>query len=123
MTKAAALQNFFSGFGMYAYPTTAVPSGAELPYLTYDPVFDSWEGGEVGITVKLWFYTESEAVPNAKAQELSEAIGRGGKVIPCDGGFIWLKRGSPWCRNITDDIDRNIKCRDINVTADYLTAN
>lgn len=55
MTKAAALYQFFSGFDMPAYASTAVPEDAVLPYLTYDLITSAWEGGEVGLTVNLWF--------------------------------------------------------------------
>ena len=122
MTKGAALQAFFSQF-MDAYAASAVPEDVNFPYLTYELITSAWDGGEVGLTVNLWFYTTSEAVPNAKAQELSDAIGYGGVTLPCDGGFIWLKRGSPWCQNLQDDTDKNIKRRYINVTAEYLTLN
>ncbi len=123
MTKAAALFQFFSGFGMPAYAATAVPEDAVFPYLTYELITSAWEGGETGLTVNLWFYTESEAVPNAKAEELSAAIGLGGKTLPCDGGYVWLKRGSPWCQSLSDETDAGIKRRYINVTAEYLTLN
>lgn len=122
MTKGAALQAFFSQF-MDAYAVSAVPEDAAFPYLTYELITSAWDGGEVGLTVNLWFYTTNEAVPNAKAQELSDAIGYGGVTLPCDGGFIWLKRGSPWCQNLQDDTDKNIKRRYINVTAEYMTLN
>ena len=122
MTKGAALQSFFDSI-MTSYAESAVPDDATLPYLTYELITSAWDGGEIGWTVNLWFYTTSEAVPNAKAQELSDAIGYGGVTLPCDGGFIWLKRGSPWCQNIQDDTDKNIKRRYINVTAEYMTLN
>ena len=122
MTKGASLQAFFFQF-MYAYPASDLPEDVPFPYLTYELITSAWDGGEVGLTVNLWFYTTSEAVPNAKAQELSDAIGYGGVTLPCDDGFIWLKRGSPWCQNLQDDTDPNIKRRYINVTAEYLTLN
>ncbi len=123
MTKAAALHQFFSSFGITAYTATSVPEDAVFPYLTYELITNAWEGGEVGLTVSLWFYTTSEAVPNAKAEELSEAIGMGGKILRCDGGYIWLKRGSPWCQSLADETSPTIKRRYINVTAEYLTKN
>ena len=123
MTKAAALYQFFSGFGMPAYAASSVPDDVIFPYLTYELTTSAWDGGEVGLTVNLWFYTTSEAVPNTKAQELSDAIGYGGVTLPCDGGFIWLKRGSPWCQSLQDDTDKNIKRRYINITAEYMTLN
>lgn len=122
MTKGEVLQSFFGRF-LTAYPSTSVPDDVTFPYLTYEPIFDSWGGGEVGLTVNLWFYTTSEAIPNAKAEELSEAIGLGGITLPCDGGYIWLKRGSPWCQSLSDATNPGIKRRYINVTAEYLTLN
>lgn len=120
MTKEAALQAFFERF-LPSYASSAVPEDVVFPYLTYDLVTSAWEEGEVSLTVNLWYYTTSEAAPNAKARELSQAIGRGGTQLPCDGGTIWLKRGSPWCQSLHDDADTRIKRRYINVTAEYLT--
>lgn len=123
MTKAAAIQKFFSSFGMEAYTTASVPDDAVFPYLTYELAVSAWEEGEVALTVDLWFHTESEAIPNRKAEELSAAIGQGGAMLRCDGGYVWLKRGSPWCQSIRDEADRSIKRRYINVTAEYFTLN
>lgn len=121
MTKAAALYKFFSSFGMPAYAASSVPDDVIFPYLTYDLITSAWGGEEVGLTVNLWFYTTSEAIPNAKAQELSKAIGLGGVMLPCDGGAIWLKRGSPWCQSLKDETSQTIKRRYLNVTAEYMT--
>lgn len=122
MTKGEALQSFFGRF-LPAYPSTAVPKDVTFPYLTYEPIFDSWGGGEVGLTVNLWFHTRSEAVPNAKAQEMADAIGLGGITLPCDDGYIWIKRGSPWCQSLADATNTGIKRRYLNVTAEFLTLN
>ena len=122
MTKGAALQSFFNGI-MPAYAETSVPDDAAFPYLTYQLALNAWDSGETALAINMWFRTPSEAIPNAKAQELSDAIGYGGVTLPCDGGFIWLKRGSPWCQNLQDDTDQNIKRRYINVTAEYMTLN
>lgn len=122
MTKGEALQAFFERF-LPAYAASAVPEDVTFPYLTYELITDAWDGGEVGLTVNLWYYTTGEAAPNAKAQELSDAIGLGGVSIPCDGGFIWLKRGSPWCQSLYDASDSHIKRRYLNVAAEYMTLN
>ena len=122
MTKGAALQAFFSRF-MDAYAASAVPDDATLPYLTYELITSAWGGGEVGLTVNMWFRTTSEKEPNAAVDKLSNAIGLGGVQIPCDDGVIWLKRGSPWAQSMTDATDKTIKRRYINVTAEYLTLN
>ena len=122
MTKEAALQAFFEQF-LPSYAASAVPEDVEFPYLTYELITSAWEEGEVGLTVNLWYYTTSEATPNAKAREISQAIGPGGVQIPCDGGSIWLTRGAPWCQSLTDSTDTQIKRRYLNVTANYNTLN
>lgn len=122
MTKDKALQAWFERF-FDAYPASNVPDDVTFPYLTYELITGAFDGGEIGLTVNVWYYTESEAVPNAKVQEISNAIGMGGSVIPCDGGYIWIKRGSPWCQNIAEDDEPNIKRRYLNITVEYLTEN
>lgn len=120
MTKDKALYAWFNNF-MPFYPASSVPGDVVFPYGTYELITDSLYGGEVGLTVNLWFYTESEADPNAKAQEFAQYIGMGGAVIPCDEGYIWIKRGTPWSQSLVDESDAKIKRRYINVTAEYLT--
>ena len=120
-TKAAALHEFFSSFGLPAYPVSSVPEDTVFPWLTYELVTSFWEQGEVALVLNLWYYTESEAKPNAKAEDISKAIGMGGALLPCDDGVIWLKRGSPWCQSLQDATDPMIKRRYINITAEYLT--
>lgn len=120
MTKDKALYAWFNNF-MPFYPVSSVPGDVVFPYGTYELITDSLYGGEVGLTVNLWFYTESEADPNAKAQEFAQYIGLSGAVIPCDEGYIWIKRGTPWSQSLTDENDNKIKRRYINVTAEYLT--
>lgn len=121
MTPEAAIHQFMSGFGMPAYAATATPSGAEFPYLTYDLVLGGWMQGEVNMPVNLWFRTDSEAVPNAKVREMSEAIGLGGVTVPCDGGMLWLKKGSPWAQSVrVEGEDEKIKRRYVNVNVEYL---
>lgn len=128
MTKNKALYAWLNEF-MPFYRASSVPSepenpeGVLFPYGTYEYVEDSWGGGEVSMTVNLWFHTTSEAVPDEKAQELSKRIGYGGVTIPCDGGYIWLKRGSPFCQSLKYEDDNSIKRRYINLTAEYLTLN
>lgn len=119
MTKGAALQQFFSQF-LTAYTATSVPEDVIFPYLTYDAVFDAWGGEPVSLTVNLWFYTESEAVPNAKADEISKALEGGAVLDMGNGEYIVLHRGSPWCQALRDETNNNVKRRYLNVTANYL---
>lgn len=122
MTKAAALKKFFSSFGISAYPSNAVPEETVFPWLTYEASFGYLEDGEIPIAVHLYYHTTSEAVPNEKVEEIGQAIGRGGTVIHCDDGAIWIKRGSPFCTPQTDADRPEIKHRYMNLTLEYLTA-
>ena len=121
MTKEQALYKFFNSFGIVGYRNTSVPDDVIFPYLTYDVPISSFEEDPVSITLNLYYYTDSEAEPDAKAEAIRNAIGMGGKLLNCDGGFIWLKWGSPWCQSLVDDTNANIKRRYINITAEYLT--
>lgn len=121
MTKEQALHNFFNSFDIVGYRKTSVPDDVIFPYLTYDVPISSFEEDPVSITVHLYDYTDSEAVPDAKAEEIRQRIGMGGVLLNCDGGAIWLKWGVPWCQSLVDETNRNIKRRYINITAEYLT--
>ena len=121
MTKEQALYQFFNSFGIVGYRNTSVPDDVIFPYLTYDAPISSFEEDPVSITLNLYYYTDSEANPDAKAEEIRQRIGMGGVLLNCDGGAIWLKWGVPWCQSLVDDTNRNIKRRYINITAEYLT--
>lgn len=122
MTKEAALNAFFSKFGLPAVATSSVQKDMTLPYLSYDVTTAAWGDGDVEITASLWYYTESEKEPNAKAREIAEAIGLGGVLLNCDGGAIWLKRGTPWCQNLYDE-DPLVKRRYLKMSAEFFTLN
>lgn len=123
MTKEAALHQFFNSFGIPGYTISSVPDDAVFPWLTYELITGSIESGENALTVNLWYYGESESVPNAKVRDIAEYIGYSGKILNVDGGFIWIKRGTPWCQNLRDETNANIKRRYLNITVEYLTLN
>ena len=120
-TPEAALFQFLSGFGLTAYAATSTPSDAEFPYLTYDLVVGDWDSGEVGIAVNLWYRTDSEKVPNSKVREIGREIGRGGTLVKCDGGTLWIKKGSPWAQSLrVEGEDEKVKRRYLNISVEYL---
>lgn len=122
MTKAAAIYQFWSGFGLTAYEENTVPEDAVFPYVTYQLVTDSF-GREVAATASLWYRSESWTAINAKMEEISAHIGLGGKIIKCDGGRIWIKRGQPFAQNMGDESDDLIKRKYLNLTFEFFTAN
>lgn len=134
MTKAAAIYNFYSSFNIPAFEENSVPTYEEdkgnsspddtdlkFPYLTYELITDSF-GTEIPISFSIWYRSESWTAANAKEKEISAAIGRGGKILPCDGGAIWLKRGTPFAQRMGDDSDEMVKRIYFNVSAEFITA-
>lgn len=122
MTKAAAVYQFWNSFVLTAYEENTVPTDATFPYITYQLVTDSFDR-EVPVTASLWYRSESWTAINAKTEEISQKISRGGKIISCDGGAIWLKRGQPFAQNMGDESDDLIKRKYLNLSVEYLTAN
>ena len=122
MTKAAAIYQFWSGFGLTAYEENTDPANAAFPYITYQLVTDSFDR-EVAATASLWYRGESWTAINAKTEEIARFIGGGGCLLDCDSGFIWLKRGTPFAQNMGDESDDLIRRKYINVTVEYMTAN
>ena len=122
MTKAAAIYQFWSGFGLTAYEENTVPEDATFPYVTYQLVTDSFDR-EVAATASLWYRGESWTAINSKTEEIAQHIGLGGKIIKCDGGRIWIKRGQPFAQNMGDESDDLIKRKYLNLTFEFFTAN
>jgi hypothetical protein len=122
MNRYAALHSFYASFGLKAYEENTIPSGdraPEFPYLTYNVITDSF-GHDVSLALSLWYRDTSLKAINAKTDEISAAIGAAGRFIPCDGGGIWLRRGSPFAQNMSDPEDEMIKRKYINLVAEYI---
>ena len=111
MTKNAVIHEFFSGFGLNAYPSVSVPtSGDEMPdfpYLTYS-VNTDWGDARNLCTASLWYRSESWTAINAKVDEISQAIGLG-ITLECDEGGIIVRKGNPWSQPMGDDSDNLVK--------------
>lgn len=123
-TKAATIYEFWNSLEMPAYEENSVPTGEDapkFPYITYQLVTDSL-GNEVAMTASLWYRGTSWVEANAKTEEISQRIGRKGAVLNCNGGKVWIKRGTPFAQNMGDESDNLIKRKYLNITAEYLTA-
>lgn len=122
MTKAATIYNFWNRFGLTAYEENSVPEDASFPYITYQLATDSF-GNSVLLTASLWFRSSSWVEINALTEDISEAIGMGGRILRYNGGSVWLKRGSPFAQNMGDESDDLIKRKYLNIEAEFLSAN
>jgi hypothetical protein len=124
MDKEQALHRFWSGFGLTAYDENTVPDNALTTnggkYLTYNVATASLDE-PTPLYANLWYKSSSWAEITVKANEISVAIGRGGAIVPFDGGYIWICRGTPFSQRMPDD-DDTIRRIYINVMAEYLSA-
>lgn len=120
-TQAQAIHRFMSGFDIPAYASTAVPSDVDYPYLTYELVLGSWGDGDVNMTVNIWYRTESESEPNAKAKQIADVVGLGGVMVSSDNGGVWIKKGNPFCQTIEAGAnDELVKRRYINLSLEFV---
>lgn len=122
MNVHAAIQSFFGGFGLNAYPAISVPTGEDapnFPYLTYVANTDS-EMGRVMVTASVFYRSTSWIDCNAKVDEISRAIGDK-TVVECDNGAIIIRKGSPWAQPMGDDSDNMIKRKILNMEFLYVT--
>ena len=123
MTKNAALQGFFSLFGLSAIPASSVPSTGDnlpvLPYLTYETPTDS-EMNVATATASLWYRSESWLDINAKTEQISQYIGTG-VVIPCDGGGMIIRKGTPFAQPMGDPSDDLMKRKVLSFEITFMT--
>lgn len=128
MNKEQALNSFWNGFGIPAFDENSVPEyitkdGAlvplEPPYITYETRTDDF-GYPVALTASIWYRSSTWADITAKAQEISDFIGRGGRMIAYSGGAFWIQKASPWASRMDDPADNMIRRIVLNVTVEYL---
>lgn len=125
MDKAQSIHSFWSGFGLSAYDENTVPTGKDapnMPYVTYSVTTDSL-GSVVQLSGSLWYRSTSWAEISKKADEISEYIGVGGKVLKLDSGYVWVVRGQPFAQRMSDNSDETVRRIYINLQAEFLTAN
>lgn len=123
MNKAQALHSFWSSFKVGnkpvpAYDESTVPVDAGFPRITYEVVEDSI-GQEVVMTASIWDRNMSWVRSEEIAEDISVLVGLGGFNIPCVGGSLWIKRGTPFAQRMTDT-DDSIRRIVINIEAEYI---
>lgn len=119
MTKEKAYHAFLASFGWPVYDENTVPDDAVLPRITYN-LSDAEFGAPVAMSVNLWNRSTSWASVTGKADEIYRIISLGGKLIPYDRGYIWVKRGQPFSQRMADEND-SIRRIYINLEVEYLT--
>lgn len=120
MNVIQSLHNFWSSFGLVAYDEQTVPDNAQLPYITYEASKDFF-GSTIAQSASIWYHSPSWVDITAKEAEIADYIGRGGRMIACDEGAFWIKRGEPWAQRMTDPSDDMIRRIVLNLEVDFLT--
>ena len=119
MNKTQAINNFWNGFGLMAYDAGSVPDDAELPYITYTIGTDDFDS-PVSLTANIWYRSKTWANITNKCEEISQKISRGGCMVRCDGGAIWINKGHPFSQRVADP-DDSIRRIFINYEAEFIS--
>ncbi|MBR0340741.1 MAG: hypothetical protein IJH64_00550 [Oscillospiraceae bacterium] len=123
MTKMRALYSFFSSFGIPAYEENSIYSGnVELPYITYGINTASFPASNVPIPASIWYRSASWKEIQDKVMAINATLKNGGASLPCDGGFILLKRENDREADLTGDpSDKLVKRAILHIVADFNT--
>lgn len=119
MDKQQALQSFWNGFGLPAYEESTVEEDAEMPYITYNVISDSFEN-TVTLNADIWYYSKSWKGIDQMSNAIARLIGLGGVLMRIEGGYLWVKKGTPFSQHVTDPNDMVRRIR-LTVEADFLT--
>ena len=125
LDKAQALNAFWNSFGVKAYEENTVPasvvSASDGMYIAYEVTLDSFPNTSMLAASLYEVNNRKWSGVDAKAAEISAGIGYGGKIQPCDGGALWIKRGSPFSQHMAGENDTTRRIY-LNIEVDFLTA-
>ena len=125
--KTEALYNFWSQFGVKAYPSVMVPNEAlkdliniGTPYLTYDIVLGEFEDN-CYMTGQIYYNVLKQGInPLVREQEyITNALKRGGMTIRYSDGLMRVNLASPGAQIISTEKDAIKKCV-INIVVEYM---
>lgn len=115
---AQTWHDFLASFDLPAYDENTVPEDAALPRITYSYVASELDA-PVSLTASLWYRSKSWREITLKAEEIYEHVTRGGEARSMQGGYLWIKRGSPFSQRISDT-DDGIRRILLNFTVEFL---
>lgn len=122
MTKAQAIYNFWSSFGLKAYDTQSVPDSAVLPYITYETSTGAI-GAQMALTGDVWYRSTSWKAVSDKVDEIAKKIAEMDAVKIDDGYmYVTIPELSPFSQRLADPDDDMIKRISLNVNFEFLTS-
>ena len=126
-SKEYALHRFWSSFGLTAYDETTVGDRRDVMaetggrYITYGVSTSTFED-PVPLHASLWYRDMFWTDITAKTNEISAYIGYGGRLVPYDGGYLWICRGVPFAQRMEDEDDQ-VRRMYLNIMIEYLAVN
>lgn len=122
MDAQQTMQNFWSGFGVPAYDENSVPDDQYkvFPHITYDVVIgDTMD--ETAMSASIWTRSSQWISAIQLYDAVNDALNNGGVILPCDGGGLWIKKGSPWAQRLGDASDGSVKRIFMNITVEFIS--
>lgn len=104
MDKWQAIHALWSRFGLPAYDALTVPEDAVAPYITYDAAVGAFED-VIELTASVWYHSSSWAEISQKVEEIAKAVNPY-LILPVDGGYMYVVKGSPFAQRLADEDDR-----------------
>lgn len=128
MDKAQALYAFWNSFGVKAIDEqssydedTLDDMEIDFPYITYETATSNFDN-EVALSANLWDKSVSWARITQLSDAISAYIGYGGRVIEIDGGYLWIKLGTPFAQRMPVDNSDSVRRIYLSIMAEYMTA-
>lgn len=118
MDSIQAINTFWNSFGLKAYDENTVPDGTAYPYLTYNVSVSSFNE-PVTMSASLWYQSTSWADISHKAEEIRNALKRGGRCVVANDGALWIKPGVPFAQRMSD-VDDTIRRIYMNIEVEYI---
>lgn len=108
---ASALYDFWSSFGMPAFPEGSVPEKQALPYITYHVTYPEWKE-QSSTYATVWTHSPSYVPLAQVVDQIEETIGEGVQ-LDTDDGFLMLYKDRTFMQIQPQE--------DINIKAAYLS--
>lgn len=128
MNKVQALHSFWASFGIPAIDEISAYDLKDVEiqslgdtYITYEVATDEIES-PVALSGSIWDRSTSWATATAKAEEISQYIGLGGRLIPYENGAIWITRGTPFAQRTVVEEDYDFRRITLSINAEFLSA-
>lgn len=127
MNRIQRLNAFWNSFSIPAMDENSVPDEAMNPnsenylgaYITYDVTDSGWDE-EIPMSASVWYRSDSWKEITEKVMEIGNAISRGGVILHCDEGAIWIKKAPSWAQRMAHEGYGEIRRILLNIEVEYL---